>query len=190
MSRLDYCNSLLVGSPNSNSTDAESPNYLCMSHSESTTPSKPHSSPTATPLAPSFWTNKIQNCLPVLQRNHRFCSLLSFWATTPLQSFPVSLLFVRHTCSNTNAATAIRTAFAFFHTLAPTSGTISPKTSGTLLLSLPSKVNSRHFSSQTISAKQHHPSLLSVCTVCACVCVCVCVHLLHSYAWNLVYIMC
>ena len=44
-----------------------------------------------------------------------------------------------------------------------------------LLLSLPSKANSRHnFSSQNISVKQHYPSPLSVCTVCVCVCVCVC----------------
>ena len=56
-----------------------------------------------------------------------------------------------------------------FHTLAPTSGTISPKTSGTLLLSLPSKVNSRHFSSQNIWVEPHCPSLPSVCTVGACV---------------------
>ena len=46
-------------------------------------------------------------------------------------------------------------------------------TSGSLLLSLPSKANSRHFSSQNISVKPHCPSLLSVCTVCVCVCVCV-----------------
>ena len=57
-------------------------------------------------------------------------------------------------------------------TSAPTSGTISPKTSGTLLLSLLSKANSRHFSSQNISIKPHCPSLLSVCTVCVCVHAC------------------
>ena len=77
-------------------------------------------------------------------------------------------------------------AFALSQTLAPTSGTISPKTSGTLLLSLPSKVNSRHFSSQNISVKPHCPSLPSVCSVCVCVCVRVRVHLLHNYAWTLV----
>ena len=53
-----------------------------------------------------------------------------------------------------------------------------------MLLSLPSKSTSRHFSSQNISVKPHCPSLLSVCTVCVCVsqCVCVCmsVHLLHN----------
>ena len=41
---------------------------------------------------------------------------------------------------------------------------------GIRLLFLPSKANSRHFSSQNISVKPHCPSLLSVCTVCACVC--------------------
>ena len=66
-------------------------------------------------------------------------------------------------------------AFALSHTLVPTSGTISLKTSGTLLLFLPSKVNSRHFSSQNISVKPHCPSLPSVCTVCVRVCACACV---------------
>ena len=79
-----------------------------------------------------------------------------------------------HACSKSNVSTAKPMAFALSHTLAPTSGTISPKTSGTLILSLPSKVNSRHFSSQNISVKPHCPSLPSVCTVCVCVCVCVC----------------
>ena len=48
-------------------------------YSQSTSPSKPHTSPTATPLAPNFWTNKIQNCLHVLQRNYRLRPLVSFW---------------------------------------------------------------------------------------------------------------
>ena len=43
------------------------------------------------------------------------------------------------------------------------------------LLTLSSKANSRHFSSQNISVKPHCPSLLSVCTVFVCMCVCVCV---------------
>ena len=79
------------------STDAEGPKYCCMPHSQSSTPSKLHTSPSATPLAPSFRTNKIQYCLHVLQRNHRFHSLWSFWAATLLQSFLLSPLFVRHT---------------------------------------------------------------------------------------------
>ena len=53
LSRLDYCNSVPMGTP-SYSTDAESPKYCCTPHSQSTMPSKLHTSPTATPLAPNF----------------------------------------------------------------------------------------------------------------------------------------
>ena len=46
---------------------------------------------------------------------------------------------------------------------------------GVLLLSLfLQKTNSGHFSSPSISVRQHCPSPLSVCIVCVCVCVCVC----------------
>ena len=55
LSRLNYCNSLLMGTPNSIiQTDAESPKYWCTPHSQSTTLSKLHTSPTATPLPPNF----------------------------------------------------------------------------------------------------------------------------------------
>ena len=50
--------------------------------------------------------------------------------------------------------------FRTFSHFGPTSGTISPKTSGTLLLSLPSKANSRYLSSFRIfqlSNIVHHP---------------------------------
>ena len=83
------------------STDAESLRYCCTPYSQSSTPSKLHTCPTVTPLAPSFWTNKIQNYLHVLQRNHRFRPLLSVWATAHLQSFPLSPLLVRHTHAQT-----------------------------------------------------------------------------------------
>ena len=86
----------------------------------------------------------------------------------------LSALLHTHACSKSNVSTAKPMASALFHTLAPTSGTIAFKTAGTLLLSLPSKANSRHFSSQNISAKQHCLSPLWVCAVCVCVCVCVC----------------
>ena len=79
-------------------------------------------------------------------------------------------------CSNSNASTTKPIAFALPHTLDPTSRTISPKIPGTLLLFLPSTANSRHFSSQNISVKQHCPSPLSVCTVCVCACMRVCEH--------------
>ena len=128
-----------------------------------------------------------QNCTPLLQQLHwlpiyerikykTVCmcynaitgSAPSFWATTPLQSFPLSPLFVRHTHAQTPTLQPQNPWLSHFLTLDPTSGTISPKTSGTLLLSLPSKANSRHFYFQNISVKQHCPSPLSVCTVCAC----------------------
>ena len=111
LSRLNYCNSLLMGTPNS---DAESRKYCCTPHSQSSSPSKLHTSPPATPLAPNFWTNKIRTCLHVLQRNHRFRSLLSFWTATPLQSFPLSPLFVRHACSKSGASTAKPMAFTLW----------------------------------------------------------------------------
>ena len=90
-----------------------------------------------------------------------------------LQFLLLSPLFCQtHACWNSNASTAKPMAFAFSHTLAPTSGTISPKASGTLLLSLLLKANSRHFSSQNISLKQHcpftpiHSTFPSRCTLC------------------------
>ena len=156
--------------------------YIMMNidiYSQSSTPSKLHTSPTTTPLAPNFWMDKIQNCLHVLQRNHRFHSLLSFWAATPLQSFPLSPLFVRHACSKSNISTANPMAFALSHTLAPTSGTISPKTSGySLFLQKSTQDISllRIFQLNHIVLHSHQSEQ----------CVCMCVHFLHNYAWTLV----
>ena len=48
----------------------------------------------------------------------------------------LSALHQTHACSNSNASTAKHMAFAPSHTSLPTYGTISPKTPGTLLLSL------------------------------------------------------
>ena len=61
--------------------------------------------------------------------------LLSFWATTSLQSFLLFLLFVRHTHLKLQRFNCKTHAFALCHISAPSSGTIFPKTSGTLLLS-------------------------------------------------------
>ena len=52
-------------------TDAASPERCCTHHSQSTTPSILHTSPTANPLAPNFWMNQIQNCTPLLQLLNR-----------------------------------------------------------------------------------------------------------------------
>ena len=120
-----------------------------------------------------------QNCTPLLQQlhmltavhllqlNHRFRHLLFFWATTPLQSFPLSQLFVKHTrilkLQHLNRKTH---RFCTFSHFGPHIWNNYRKTSGNLLLPLPSKVNSRHFSSQNISVKHLYSTLLSVCTMC------------------------
>ena len=97
LSRLNYCNSVLMGTPNSVIQPMQKVQNTAASLILRAPRHQNCTSPTATPLAPNFWTNKIQHYLHVLQHNHRFRSLLSFWAATPLQSFPLSLLFVRHT---------------------------------------------------------------------------------------------
>ena len=105
-----------------------------------------------------------QNCKPLLQQLHwlpiserikllqkaaRMCynaitgsapsyPFLSCYTLTVLPA--LSALRQTHACSKSNASTAKpMAAFALSHTLAPTSGTISPKTPGTLLLSLPTQ---------------------------------------------------
>ena len=52
---------------------------------------------TGSQLTISEWI-KEKNCLNVLQCNHRFCSLLSFWAVTVLPT--LSAIHETHTCSN------------------------------------------------------------------------------------------
>ena len=97
-----------------NSTDADSPKYCCTPHSQSTTPSKLHTSPTATPLAPNLWTNKIQNWLHVLQRNHRFRSLfLSYYTFTVLPA--LSALRQTRAWSKSNDSTAKPMAYVISH---------------------------------------------------------------------------
>ena len=109
-----------------------------------------------------FRAPRHQNCTPLLQQLHRLpiserikyktaCTcynaitvplpliFLSCYTFTVLPA--LSALHQTHACSKSNVLTAKPMAFALSHTLANTSGTISPKTSGTLLLSLPSKVN-------------------------------------------------
>ena len=145
------------------------------------------------------FTNKIQNCLHVLRRNHRFRSLLSFWAATHLNEWMNENLYIAHkklphktmrvhsartftvlpalstlrqthACSKSNTSTTKPMAFALSHTLAPHLKQ-SPTRHQALFYSLFFQ-KPAHFSSQNISVKPHCPSLLSVCTVCVCVCVC------------------
>jgi len=74
----------------------------------------------------------------------------------------LSALRQTHACSKSNASTAKPMAFALSHTLAPTSGTISPKTLATLLLSLPSKVNSALWTRTSSSAQTKQCGLSDV----------------------------
>ena len=119
----------------------------------------------------------------VLQRNHGFRSLVSFWAATPLQSLPLSPLFIRHTHAQTPTLQPQNPWLSHFLTLWPQHLEQSPPPPPppghqALCYSLFLQKQTQDIS-QNISAKQHCPSPLSVCTVCVCmhvhVCVCVCI---------------
>ena len=137
---------------------------------------------------------------PFLKKQHRttFKNHLASQVLLPLiflscYTFTVlpalSALRQTHACSRSNASTAKPMAFALSHTLAPTSGIISPKTSGySLFLQNPTQDISllRIFQLNHIVLHSYQ-SVQYVC-VCACVracvraCACVRVHLLHNYA--------
>ena len=68
----------------------------------------------------------------------------------------LSALHHTHAYSNSDASTAKLMAFALSPVLVLIFGTTSPKKSDTLILSLPSKTNSRHFYSLNISP-QYRP---------------------------------
>ena len=78
-----------------------------------------------------------------------------------------------HACSNSDTQTVKLMTFTLSPTSVHTSGTTSPKTSGTLLLSLPSKINSRHFSSLDTSTDPPLTVCMARARVCVCVRVCV-----------------
>ena len=105
------------------STSAESPEYRCTPYSQSTRLSKLRISPTATSMAPNFWMNQMQNYLHVLQH------LLCLWPTAPLQPFQLYRSSLNTSMLKPNASTTKLLAFALSH-----------KVSGTLLLSLPTKL--------------------------------------------------
>ena len=92
--------------------------------------------------------------------------------TAPLQFFPLSPLFVRHTHAEAPALQPQNPWLSLFLTHAPRD---------VRLLSLLSKANSRHFYSPNISVKQHCLSLLSVCIICVRACVFVCARRADKY---------
>ena len=106
------------------------------------TPSKLHISPTATPMAPNFWTNQAQSCLHVLQRSHILSALIFLNYCTHIPKVPalsLSTLHRTHTRSSSNASTPKPMAFAISHISGHTSETISRKTPSLLF-----EANSRH----------------------------------------------
>ena len=131
-----------------------------------------HTSPTATPLAPNFWTDKIQNCLHVLQCNHRFHSLLSFWAATLTFTVLPALSALRqtHTRSKSNTSTTKPMAFALSHT-GPHIWNNLPQDIGhsaTLFLQKPTQ------DIYLLRIFQLNHIVLHSCQSVQCVCVCAC----------------
>ena len=127
LSRLDYCNSLLMGTPNS--------------------VIQPMQKVQNTHARLIFRAPRHQNCTSLLQQLHwlpiserikyktacmcyKAIIFLICYTFTVLPA--LSALRQTHACSKSNASAAKPMAFALSHALAPTSGTISPKTSGTL----------------------------------------------------------
>ena len=78
-----------------------------------------------------------------------YCSCAALSALSALQR--------THAYSNSQASTAKQMAFALSPISVLISGTTSPKVSDTLILSRPSKTNSRHFSSLSISTECYCP---------------------------------
>lgn len=103
----------------------------------------------------------------VLQYNLWLCPPLSFFHVYRLSTVSALHQTSKLQLQHLNSATKLM-AFTLSQALVPMSGTVSPKTSGTLLLYLPSKTNSKTFSSPNVLIKQHCPSPLSICTMCVC----------------------
>ena len=97
-----------------------------------------------------------QNCTPLLQQLHWLpiserikykTACMCYNAITGSAPSYLSELLHLYTPSRSSSDTSMLK----LQWLAPTSGTVSPKTSGTLLLSLPSKANSRFLFSEYFS---------------------------------------
>ena len=149
---------------------------LHASFSELATPSKLHTSPTATPLAPNFWTNKIQLVL----------ACVTTQSQVPL---PLIIVFLTELLHLYSPSRSLRSGFVrHTHAQTPTLQPQNPWLSHFLTLWPPYLEHSlrqdiRH--SDTLSSFKSHivfHSYQSAQSVCVSVCV-VCVHLLHSYVW-------
>ena len=102
-------------------------------------------------------------CVCVCYSTIAGCALLYLSELLHLYSLPtLSALHQRQASFSSNTSTTKLTVFTLSQTSIPTSGTISPKTSGTLLLYLPSKTNSL-LQIFWLSNTVHHP-----CTMCVC----------------------
>ena len=149
MSRLDYCNSLLMGTPNS----VIQPMQKIQNTAARLILRAPRHQNCTHLLQQFHW-------LPVSERIKYKIACMCYNAITG--SAPSYLSELLHLCSpsrtlRSSSDTHMLKLQRFnrkthgFHTLAPISGTISPKTSGTLLLSLPSKANSTFLFSECFS---------------------------------------
>ena len=168
LSRLDYCNSLLMGTPNS----VIQPMQKVQNTNAHLILRAPRHQDCTPLLQQLHW-------LPISERIKYKTACISFWAATPLQSFPLFPLIVRHMHAQNPTLQLQNHGIRTFSYFGPHIWNNLPRHQElcySLFLQKPT-----HFSSQNISVKPHCSSLLSVCTVC----VCVCVHLLHSYTWTL-----
>ena len=153
-SRLAYCNSLLMGAPKSLIQPCRKSRMLL--HVLFT---EHHAINTAHPSYSNFigfrFLNPSNTKLPVCVTIQSLVpppfTFLNNCSSTALPA--LSALHQTHPYSNSDASTAKLMAFALSPISVLTSGTTSPKTLDTLLLSLPSKTNSRHFSSVHISTE-------------------------------------
>ena len=154
LSRLDYCISSFMGTP----TSVIQPMQKVQNTAARLILRAPRHQNCTSLLQHLHWfpvSERIKYetaCMCYNTGNHRFRSLFFFFlVATPLQSFPLSPLFVRHTHAQTPALQPQNPWLSHFLTLwSPHLEQSPPKISGNLSFSLPSKANSRHFSSQNI----------------------------------------
>ena len=173
LSRLDYCTSLLIGTPNS----AIQPMQQDQNAASRLIFRAPHFN-TAHPAC-EFWTHPMQNCLSVFQLNHWFRALLPFWTTAAVQPFPLSPLFIRHTHTQTPTLQPQNSWLSLFSWFGPHIWNNLPQDvrHSESLPSFRNKLKTFLFSEHFNWAFLPFAPIVCVVFVCAhwCVCVCVCV---------------